>query len=117
MASDYTAVQLPPRTMGEFVFPSKPEQLLEPDCESSLCVVTEINVAEMAPEETEHLVEGVTCPCPVMMFICELMLLGTPPPLPGLHGHAALAQSCATTSASTTRCASASSSSSTGCSA
>ena len=49
-----------PRKMVEFVFPSKPEQLLEPDCESGLSVVTEVNVAEMGPEETEHLGEGAT---------------------------------------------------------
>ena len=48
--------------MAEFVFPSKPEHLLEPDCESALRVVTEINVAEMEPEASDHLVEGVGLP-------------------------------------------------------
>ena len=48
--------------MAEFVFPSEPEQLLEPDCISGLSVLTEVKVVEMTPEESDQLVEGGSLP-------------------------------------------------------
>ena len=53
-----SARQLAPETMAEFVFPTKPELLLDPDCESDLRVMSDLRVAEMPSEESGQMVEG-----------------------------------------------------------